>query len=90
MRFPIVLTLLVAAAPLAAQNPPAAPPTPSLPGATKPAAPAQAAPAFPTPVTDDGIWQPIVLATPNDRHQANGAPGKGYWQQQVPAHWPAP
>ena len=75
------LAVLLAAAPLAAQNPPA-PPTPSLPNA-KPATPAQAAPSFPVPVTDDGIWQPIVLPTPTSSHQANGAPGKGYWQQKV-------
>jgi hypothetical protein len=80
MHYRLLLTLLLAA-PLAAQNP-APPPTPSLPGGSpKPAAPP--APAAPAVVTDNGIWQPLTLAAPNDRRQANGAPGRAYWQQRV-------
>lgn len=80
MRFPLLSALLIAA-PLAAQNPPA-PPTPSMPGPAKPAA-SPLAPQPATVITDDGIWQPIDLPTPSDIRQANGAPGRRYWQQRA-------
>ncbi|MEP6475387.1 MAG: hypothetical protein ABJC74_16795, partial [Gemmatimonadota bacterium] len=80
MRFPLLFALLVAA-PLAAQNPPP-PPTPAPIGPPKPAQP-PAPPAKVVPVTDDGIWQPIDLAAPNEIREANGAPGRKYWQQRA-------
>jgi len=81
MRASLALSLLVAL-PLAAQNPPA-PPTPTPPGGARPA-PAAAAPStIKPPVTDDGIWQPLELAAPNNIRRPDGAPGSAYWQQRA-------
>ncbi len=75
----LVLALLSTTS-LAAQNPPA-PPTPAPPGAPRPAAPAQRE--LRAPVADTGIFGPLTLAPANDLRRANGAPGRGYWQQRV-------
>lgn len=81
MRVSIALTLLVAV-PLAAQNP-TTPPTPTPPGGARPA-PASTAPSTIKPaVTDNGIWQPLDLAAPNNIRRPDGAPGAGYWQQRA-------
>ncbi|MFI5209797.1 MAG: M1 family metallopeptidase, partial [Gemmatimonadales bacterium] len=44
-----------------------------------PAAPSTIKP----PVTDDGIWQPLDLAAPNNIRRPDGAPGAAYWQQRA-------
>jgi hypothetical protein len=34
-------------------------------------------------VADTGIFSPVPLPPPNEVRRANGAPGRGYWQQRV-------
>ncbi|MDX2121232.1 MAG: M1 family metallopeptidase [Gemmatimonadota bacterium] len=74
---PLWFSLLLAA-PLAAQNPPA-PPTPAAPGQR----PAPTQRELRSPVADTGIFSPLPLPEPNDLRRANGAPGRGYWQQRA-------
>ena len=81
MRAFLALSLLVAL-PLAAQNP-TAPPTPAPPGGARPAPPPAAPSTIKPPVTDDGIWQPLELAAPNNIRRPDGAPGAAYWQQRA-------
>ncbi len=74
---PLWFSVLLAA-PLAAQNPPA-PPTPAAPGQR----PAPTQRELRSPVADTGIFSPLPLPEPNDLRRANGAPGRGYWQQRA-------
>ena len=81
MRYAILLTLF-AAVPLAAQTP-AAPQAPPPPTIARPSRPAPAPVSDRAVVTDDGIWEPLILAAPNNIREANGAPGRAYWQQRA-------
>jgi hypothetical protein len=42
-----------------------------------------ALPTFRPPVADSGIFSPLPLPPANEVRRANGAPGRGYWQQRV-------
>jgi hypothetical protein len=65
----------VVASPLAAQQ---TPPTPSAPPRPAP----RTVPIQPA-ILDTGIFSPLPLPEANDLRRANGAPGKGYWQQRA-------
>ncbi|HWA16217.1 MAG TPA: M1 family metallopeptidase, partial [Gemmatimonadales bacterium] len=69
------LILLLVAVPLSAQQTPATPSLPARPGPK----PVQIQPA----ILDTGIFSPLPLPEANDIRRANGAPGKGYWQQRA-------
>jgi peptidase M1-like protein len=73
-----LILALLAAVPLAAQQP-ATPPTPAPPSQR----PAPAQRDLRPPVSDDGIFAPVNLPDANDLRRANGAPGARYWQQKV-------
>ena len=73
---PLVLLLLLSAAPLAAQQSDSNAPT-------QPARPLNLQPALKPPVADTGIFSPIPLPPPSDVRAADGAPGPKYWQQRA-------
>ena len=72
----LTLVLALVAAPLAAQQPDSNAPTQS-------ARPLNLQPALKPPVADTGIFSPIALPPPNEIRSADGAPGRGYWQQRA-------
>jgi hypothetical protein len=72
----LTLLLVLAATPLAAQQPDSNAPT-------QPARPLNLQPALKPPVADTGIFSPIALPEPNEFRRADGAPGPRYWQQQA-------
>src|SRR5512141_779934 len=76
----LTLVLVLAAAPLAAQQP-AAPPAPTVPRAAT--APTLSAPTLRPPVADTGIFSPVPLPQANLMRSADGSPGSRYWQQRV-------
>jgi hypothetical protein len=71
-----LLLVVLLAAPLAAQNPPA-PPTPA------PPRPAQAQRDLRPPVADTGIFSPAPLPPASDLRRPDGRPGRAYWQQRA-------
>jgi hypothetical protein len=72
----LVLLLLLAATPVAAQQPDSNAPV-------QPARPLNLQPALKPPVADTGIFSPIPLPEPNEIRRADGAPGPRYWQQRA-------
>ena len=74
MRF-AVLTALLLASPLTAQQP-------SGPKPVQPARPL-ALPTLRPAVADTGIFSPPPLPPPNEIRRADGAPGRDYWQQRA-------
>jgi Peptidase family M1 domain len=70
------LFLILAAAPLAAQQSDSGTPPQG-------ARPLTLQPAIRPPVADTGIFSPIPLPPPNEVHRADGAPGPQYWQQRA-------
>jgi hypothetical protein len=70
------LGFLLIAAPLAAQQPTAAPPA-------RTARPITLTPALKPPVADTGIFSPIPLPPANGIRRPDGSPGPGYWQQRA-------
>jgi hypothetical protein len=70
------LLLVLAAAPLAAQQPDSNAPTQA-------ARPLNLQPALKPPVADTGIFSPLPLPEPTAVRRADGAPGPGYWQQRA-------
>jgi len=70
------LLIVLAAAPLAAQQPGTGAPAQA-------ARPLNLQPALKSPVADTGIFSPIAYPPPNEIRRADGAPGPGYWQQRA-------
>ena len=73
---PLVMLLLLTAAPLAAQQSDSNAPTQAV-------RPLNLQPALKPPVADTGIFSPIPLPPPNEIRAADGAPGPRYWQQRA-------
>ena len=74
MRYPVLMAFLLAS-PLGAQQP-------SGPKPVQPARPLDL-PTLRPPVADTGIFSPAPLPLPTEIRRADGAPGRGYWQQRA-------